>query len=80
MKLKLTFLYCQVLGINQPIHSSSWALERSREVCLALDIPLVIVDQSDIHDSLRQLVDSAVGIEGKPFASGKLEETIMTNQ
>jgi len=62
----------KVIGINQPIHSSDWALARSREACKALDIPLVVIDQSEIHDSLRSVVEGAVGISGKAFATGQL--------
>lgn len=68
----------KVLGIAQPIHSSAWALDRATECAKALDCELVTVDQSDIHSQLQKCVDTAVGIEGKPFATGQLRSYMRT--
>lgn len=68
----------RVVGVAQPIHSSTWALNRAAEAAKALDAELMTVDQTDLHSQLQQLVDKAVGVEGKPFATGQLRSYMRT--
>ncbi|KAM7457273.1 hypothetical protein BLSTO_01972 [Blastocystis sp. subtype 1] len=63
----------RILGISQPIHSS-----RAMECGKALGVEMVVVDQTPVFDSLKQLVDTSVGIEGKDFASGQLRSYMRT--
>lgn len=60
------------VGVCQPIGSSAWALERGLENIRACNAIEVVVDQTDIHKQLQSIVDGAVKIKGKPFASGML--------
>ena len=60
------------VGVCQPIKSSAWALERGKQNIAAVGATLVVVDQTKIHDELCELVDTAVGIKGGPFATGQL--------
>lgn len=68
----------KVLGIAQPIHSSAWALNRAKEAAEKLGAELVSVDQTDLHSQLQKLVDTAVGVEGKSFATGQLRSYMRT--
>lgn len=42
----------RILGIAQPIKSSKWAIDRAIECGKALNVDIVTIDQSDIHDEL----------------------------
>lgn len=66
------------VGVCQPISSSGWALERGRENIVACGAKEVTVDQTDLHKQLQELVDKAVGVEGKSFASGQLRSYMRT--
>jgi len=68
----------RVLGVCQPIHSSDWALNRGLECGKALDVECVTIDQTDQHNRLVDLIDKAVKIEGKPFATGQLRSYMRT--
>lgn len=68
----------KVLGIAQPIHSSAWALNRAKEAAKDLGAELVSVDQTELHSQLQTLVDTAVGVEGKSFATGQLRSYMRT--
>ncbi len=68
----------RVLAVAQPIHSSAWALNRATECAKALECEMVSVDQTDLHTQLQKLVDTAVGIEGKPFSAGQLRSYMRT--
>jgi len=68
----------RILGVCQPIHSSDWALNRGKEAGEKLGVECVVVDQTDQHNRLRELVDKAVGIEGKSFATGQLRSYMRT--
>ena len=66
-----------ICAVNQPIHSSDWALNRSKELCDILNIKLIIIDQTDIHDLiLKKLKDS--GFEGNVFSNGQLKSYLRT--
>jgi NAD+ synthase (glutamine-hydrolysing) len=68
----------KVLGVAQPIHSSAWALNRAKEAAKELGAELVSVDQTDLHCQLQKLVDTAVGVQGKSFATGQLRSYMRT--
>jgi NAD+ synthase (glutamine-hydrolysing) len=68
----------RILGVCQPIHSSEWALNRGLEAGKKLGVECVVVDQTDQHKRLQALVDKAVGIEGKAFATGQLRSYMRT--
>lgn len=68
----------KVLAIAQPIHSSAWALNRAAEAAKALGAEMVTVDQTKLHTQLQSLVDTAVGVQGKSFASGQLRSYMRT--
>jgi len=66
------------VGVCQPIASSAWALERGLENIRSCNAIEVVVDQTEIHKQLQAAVDSAVKIDGKPFASGQLRSYMRT--
>jgi len=68
----------RVLGISQPIHSSAWALNRAKEAATALGVELAVIDQTEIHSQLQQLVDKAVNIEGNSYSTGQLRSYMRT--
>jgi NAD+ synthase (glutamine-hydrolysing) len=67
-----------VAAISQPIHSSAWAYNRAKECAEGWGIEMYTVDQTDQHTRLVNLVDKAVGITGKPFATGQLRSYMRT--
>jgi len=66
------------LAVNQPIHSSAWAYERSKELSDAFKAEFVKIDQTEIHNQISALVDKEVGIKGAPFATGQLRSYLRT--
>jgi len=68
----------RVLGICQPIHSSEWALQRGKETIEAIGGELVVIDQTELHTQLSNIVHKASGIEGNPFAQGQLRSYMRT--
>jgi NAD+ synthase (glutamine-hydrolysing) len=62
----------RVLGVAQPIHSTEKVWKRALELQEAFGNPVKVVDQTALHDQLKELVDDAIGIKGEPFASGQL--------
>lgn len=67
----------KVVALSQPVHSSEWALNRGTELCNVLDIPLTVIDQSDIHDSIVAKFESA-GLTGDKFSKGQLRSYLRT--
>ena len=68
----------KVLAINQPIHSSDWALNRSKELCEAMGVECVVVDQTENHAALVKKVDEQVKITGNSFSTGQLRSYMRT--
>lgn len=62
----------KVMGVAQPIHSTDKVWKRAIELEAAYGHPVKIVDQTGVHDQLRELVDNAIGIKGEGFATGQL--------
>lgn len=70
----------KVLALSQPIHSSGWALERAQELCDSYDIPLFVIDQTDIHNNLVSKFDSYDDQlpRGNGFSKGQLRSYLRT--
>lgn len=68
----------KVLAINQPIHSSDWALNRSKELCDAMGVECIVIDQTENHAALVKKVDEEVKIVGKSFSTGQLRSYMRT--
>jgi len=68
----------RVLAVAQPIYSSDWAYNRAKETAEALGAEFVSVDQTKQHETLSNLVDKAVGIQGGHFAKGQLRSYMRT--
>lgn len=69
---------CKNVGVCQPIHSSDWALQRGKENIAACHAVEVVVDQTELHSKLAELVEGATGIAGKDFARGQLRSYMRT--
>jgi NAD+ synthase (glutamine-hydrolysing) len=70
----------KILALSQPIHSSSWALERAEELCKSYNIPLVVIEQTDIHRNLVSkfdLYDDHLP-RGNDFSKGQLRSYLRT--
>eukprot|EP01104_Vermistella_antarctica_P001870 TRINITY_DN11_c0_g1_i1.p2 TRINITY_DN11_c0_g1~~TRINITY_DN11_c0_g1_i1.p2 ORF type:complete len:298 (+),score=90.83 TRINITY_DN11_c0_g1_i1:237-1130(+) len=68
----------KVLGVAQPIHSTGEIWKRALECREALDAEVIVVDQTEVHNSLTKIVGEATGIEGKGFADGQLRSYMRT--
>lgn len=68
----------KIIALSQPIHSSAWALERATELCKGLDIPLIVIDQSDLHNQLVGVFASAMCKNKYTFAQGQLRSYMRT--
>jgi NAD+ synthase (glutamine-hydrolysing) len=66
------------VGVCQPIASSAWALERGRENIKACGATEIVVDQTDLHQTLSERVGKAAGITGGKFANGQLRSYMRT--
>jgi NAD+ synthase (glutamine-hydrolysing) len=66
----------KIMAINQPIHSSDWAQERAIELCNTLNIPITIIDQTDIHNQIVKKFESVHN--GTPFSQGQLRSYLRT--
>lgn len=68
----------RIVAVGQPIHSSSWALDRARECAAKFGDELFVVDQTDLHTQLSSKVDAVLGIAGGDFAKGQLRSYMRT--
>jgi NAD+ synthase (glutamine-hydrolysing) len=70
----------KVLALSQPIHSSSWALDRAQELCKSYNIELVVIDQTDIHRNLVSKFDMYYDKlpRGNDFSKGQLRSYLRT--
>jgi NAD+ synthase (glutamine-hydrolysing) len=70
----------KVLALSQPIHSSGWALERAEELCKSYNIPLVVIEQTDIHRNLVSKFDLYEDQlpRGNDFSKGQLRSYLRT--
>jgi len=70
----------KILALSQPIHSSDWALERTKELCKSYNIELIVIDQSDIHRNLVSKFDlhNDKLSRGNDFSKGQLRSYLRT--
>jgi NAD+ synthase (glutamine-hydrolysing) len=68
----------KIYAVNQPISSSDWALDRSNELCNSLNIELIVIDQTSIHNSLVNEVKTQLNYEGNLFSQGQLKSYMRT--
>ena len=68
----------KIWAINQPIHSSDWALNRARELCQKMDIELKVIDQTETFDNLTELVGLATGVKQNKFSGGQMRSYMRT--
>jgi len=64
----------KIMAINQPIHSSAWAYDRSKELCDFLGIQLTVIDQTDIHN----MITERFPVEGNAYSKGQLRSYMRT--
>eukprot|EP00823_Brevimastigomonas_motovehiculus_P004905 TRINITY_DN3358_c0_g1_i1.p1 TRINITY_DN3358_c0_g1~~TRINITY_DN3358_c0_g1_i1.p1 ORF type:complete len:377 (+),score=79.93 TRINITY_DN3358_c0_g1_i1:35-1165(+) len=62
----------RLICVAQPIYSSDWALQRATEIAKCVDVPMISVDQTKVHDDLCTLVDKSIGVSGGQFAKGQM--------
>jgi len=68
----------KIYAVNQPIHSSNWSIDRSIELCKMLEIDLINIDQTDIHDALVNKVDKEIKIIGNIYSQGMFKSYLRT--
>jgi NAD+ synthase (glutamine-hydrolysing) len=69
----------RVLGILQPIHSTASIQDRAADLCKALNIECIRVDQTPVYDTLYPIVEGALGLSDVPaFARGQLRSYMRT--
>lgn len=68
----------KIWAINQPIHSSAWALERSIELCNNYNIELFVINQDDVFDKIKDLVKSSTNVAGNKFSNGQMRSYLRT--
>lgn len=68
----------KIVALNQPIHSSDWALNRSKELCDKFGVELIIINQSDIHNQLVEQITSKINTNSSKFADGQLRSYMRT--
>lgn len=68
----------KIYAVSQPIHSSNWAYNRAKELCVELEIELITIDQTEIHNSITNLVKSKLDYESNDFSKGQLRSYMRT--
>jgi NAD+ synthase (glutamine-hydrolysing) len=68
----------KIMAISQPIHSSSWALNRAQELCDSMSMELVVIDQTDIHTHLVTKFEEKTSMAGDDFSKGQLRSYLRT--
>eukprot|EP01084_Bolivina_argentea_P040431 74733_1 len=68
----------KVLAVSQPIHSSAWAFNRADECAEQMGVQMIKIDQTQVYDQLKNIIDTNVGQNGNPFASGQLRSYMRT--
>jgi len=68
----------KILAIAQPIHSTKSIQDRAYEVCTAMGVEIVTVDQTDLHKMLSVRVGDALKMEPNAFANGNLRSYMRT--
>lgn len=44
----------------------------------AVGVPIIIIDQTDLHSQLQGLCDKAIGIQGGAYSTGQLKSYMRT--
>ena len=68
----------EIWAINQPIHSSDWALRRSEELCKKMEIELKVIDQTQIFNNLTEIITDSTKIDSGKFSGGQLRSYMRT--
>lgn len=73
-----------IYPLSLPVHHDDFTknqdttLERGRELCEALDMGLIEIDLTETYDAMKKAVDTAIGVEGEPWAAGQLVAYLRT--
>ena len=68
----------KIWAINQPIHSSKWALERAKQLCEKMNVELKVIDQTEVFDNLTELVYESTGVQKNKFSGGQMRSYMRT--
>ena len=68
----------KIMALSQPIHSSDWAFNRANELCRSFDVPLTVINQTDIHKTLVNIFEESTGQIGNAFSQGQLRSYLRT--
>ena len=68
----------KIYAVNQPILSSDWAFNRSKELCNKLDIDLITINQTFIHQKITELVECELKYKSNDFSKGQLRSYMRT--
>jgi len=68
----------KIYAVNQPIHSSNWAYERAKDLCVELEVDMITINQTDIHNNITNLVKSKLNYESNDFSKGQLRSYMRT--
>ena len=68
----------KIYAVSQPIHSSNWAYERAKELCIELEIEMITIDQTEIHNQITDMVEKKLNYKSNDFSRGQLKSYIRT--
>lgn len=68
----------KIYAVNQPIHSSNWSINRSKELCSKFNIELITIDQTDNHDDLINKVNNQINKIGNVYSQGQFRSYLRT--
>lgn len=68
----------QIIGVAQPIHSTSTIQNRAYEVGDAFGIPIVTIDQTEIYDKLCKQLNDSLPSPLTPFSASMLKSYMRT--
>jgi len=68
----------QIYAVNQPIMSSDWAYQRSKELCDTYGVKLITVDQSVQFNELVEKVERKSELKGNSFSRGQFRSYMRT--
>lgn len=68
----------KIIGVAQPIHSTSTIQNRAYEVGEAFGIPIVTIDQTEIYDKLCKQLNDSLPTPLTPFSASMLKSYMRT--
>jgi len=68
----------KIYAVNQPIHSSDWSVNRSKELCDMCNVEMITVDQTDTHDVLVEKVNCEISKIGNLYSQGQFRSYLRT--